>query len=684
MSYLIQEPTTFFNIKLSDEGRRLLSLGQLTFDKVALSDREINYGIDRVMGYNICNNRVLAPMDDQASFEGNYDGSVAADLVGYQVGSSKQIISARTDWYGFFSGDTDNFYIDGDKWLGFSQISYSATSIDGGNSITFSGGTYDPQAGDLLYIPWEPIQNSGKTYYNSAHEIYSANPTVGLWYRVLNSTSGASLGTSTVTIDRGLPNFGGTVANSTQYTNAYVYPFNGIETYYGSATTIETKVWNMNIVRTSSEIGTSSSISGYTTYGSIEYNGTKHYLGFSAETRAIGIIHYTTEYTGNTFAEQFTEKSVVVNIPNVMWHKTTANVGEGLLWGITLYDQYGSTIFDEVAQTTYRNLRDGIASTSNIIGRVYHKLQLIVITDPELLTALTYKSNRNYTLPQLNLTLSSAPKYPLSTSNTSGFTKADKQYFVTYVVSSNAYMSGTSFGYPQPLHCGYISQIDGEVDSAGNQQYLTASFPANSFPFLRGDSQIGNTSSAFSGTGWSANKVQLLVNEATSATTNFIDIIDSSTWKLISTESGNGIYTGDTTDTSIDPLKLSAYQFIISQEDYNSGTTYSLNGLYSGATANSNINNSGMTFGSESFFYGSIKATIMATTFKSIITVYAKNNEYNSTLNKSFDSDLDSNVYITEVGVFNENNVLVASGKPSRPITKNDSRFLAFQLEIDF
>ena len=47
MSFLPKEPTTFINIKLTDAGRRLLSLGRLTYDFAGLSDREINYGIDR-------------------------------------------------------------------------------------------------------------------------------------------------------------------------------------------------------------------------------------------------------------------------------------------------------------------------------------------------------------------------------------------------------------------------------------------------------------------------------------------------------------------------------------------------------------------------------------------------------------------------------------------------------------
>jgi hypothetical protein len=126
---------------------------------------------------------------------------------------------------------------------------------------------------------------------------------------------------------------------------------------------------------------------------------------------------------------------------------------------------------------------------------------------------------------------------------------------------------------------------------------------------------------------------------------------------------------------------MAGKQFVISLEDYNTGSTYVLdNAFYD----NNDVNSSGLTFGSEAFFYGNIEATIMATTYKSVMTVLAPNDLYNSSNNSSFDGDLDSDTYITEVGILNNNNILVAVGKPTYPIKKNESRYIAFQLEIDF
>lgn len=681
MSYLPQEPITYINIKLTDDGRRLLSLGQLNFAKAVFSDREVNYGFDRVAGYNIsCSDRILSPKDSQPILPlTNFDGTPPVPF--QSVGSSRQIVSASTESTGFFTGSTQNWAVNYEQMLGYSKISYSAQTPDGGTSIQMTGGTYFPKAGDLMFVMWEPIQNSGKTY-SSNTLIPSGNPVVSLWYRITS----ASTGTSMVYVDRNLPNFGATLPGSTQAVNAYFYPYNGIETYYGSATTVQTKVWNMNIVRTSSVIGTNYANSGYTSYGSVEYNGTKQYLGFSSETRDIGIIHYSNNFSGNTYAEQLVESTVVLDIPYIMWHNSAASAGQGMTWGLQLTDYAGPTIYDNVAGTSYRPLRDGNSANSNIVGRVYHKLKIMVITDPELLTALTYKYNRNFTLPPLQLDSTIVPKYPLSISDATGLLETGYSYYVTYVVENDLnYMSGVSFGYPQTLNCNYISKISGVGDVNGDPQYLKVNFAGNGFPFMRNGANM-DANSSFSGTGWAANKVQLLVNKVSDTLypNMQIDNLPTDGWKLISNElyGGNGIYSGGS--SAIDASSLLSFTYIVSAEDYNSGSTLNLNGKYSAFTMNANYEQSGLTFGDESFFYGNVKADILATVFKTVLTVLAPDVSYNSSLNTSFDPVLDSNTYITEIGVLDANNVLVGVGKPTYPITKNSSRYLAFQLEIDF
>ncbi|HWY35223.1 MAG TPA: hypothetical protein VNX68_11295, partial [Nitrosopumilaceae archaeon] len=141
---------------------------------------------------------------------------------------------------------------------------------------------------------------------------------------------------------------------------------------------------------------------------------------------------------------------------------------------------------------------------------------------------------------------------------------------------------------------------------------------------------------------------------------------------------GNGIYSGNTySDLTVDPLKLAGFNFVISQQDYNSGSTYSLNSIFTGGTDS-------LFFGDESFLYGDLDVNILSTTYKTSIIAYAKNDQINSSDNFTFDSSLDNNTYITEVGILDQNNNLVAVGKPTYPIVKNIGRFVTFQLEIDF
>ncbi len=675
MGYILNEPKTFINVKLTDVGRRQLSLGNLVFVSAVFSDREINYGIDRNDKYSISNNRILSPLDVNPFFGSNFDGSLPLTLEGNQVTSAKQFSTGATDSYGMFTGATvssASTSIDTTKLLGANTITYSSSPLSGGSTVILDSATYYPNAGDLVFIPWSPIQNSGATYV--ANIVPSGNPKVSLWYRV---TAADNPGTGEIALDRPTPDFGG--ESTSQVVDTYFYPYDGVESYYGTASTVNPMLWNMNIVRTQSVEGTSLSVSGYTSYGSIEYNGTKQYLGFTEDIEDIGVLHYTNEFTGNTYAEQLFETTVRVDLPYVMWHGTQATNGRAVNYGLSLYDVDGTTETDIISNSTYRPLKDGVTDTSRTLGRVYHKLKIVVITDPELLNALTYKSNRNYTLPPLNVSSTSVPQYPLTTLEATGLIKSGKTYFVTYLTESEpTYLSGTTFGYPKSLHCGYIQKLNGSTDRAGNKQYLTANFPTSSFPYLRNSDAMDN----LSGTGWNANKVQILISEQDDPTGILtLEDVPSYEWRLISNGYGNGIYSGDTAQTTIDARSLNGHQFIISQEDYDSGSTYVLDTLF---TDNNDHSLTGLTFGDESFLFGNLQSDVLATTYKTVITTFAKNDSLNSSANISFDDTLDSTTYISEVGILDGEGNLVAVGKPTYPITKNEGRFLTFQLQIDF
>ena len=183
-----------------------------------------------------------------------------------------------------------------------------------------------------------------------------------------------------------------------------------------------------------------------------------------------------------------------------------------------------------------------------------------------------------------------------------------------------------------------------------------------------------------SGTGWNAQRVKILVNEQDSTYDYKEGNVPANDWVVLS---GQGIYdctlTSPSTNT-IDPIQLNSYQFIVSREDYNSGQTNGNYVMWSGHTSRQQT----LNFGGESFFFGTIDAQVLTTKYKTVISVIAANYQYNQSVNESFDVNTDDYTYITEVAILDDSNNTVAVGKPTYPLKKANSRYLAIQLIIDF
>ncbi len=662
MSFNNLESTNYINIKLTDEGRNLISLGKLKFSKLVFSDREVDYSIDFSNNYLIDSNRILSPNDTHPNIEPvNFDGSPARKLNQNSVTSLKQFITGATITNGFFSGTSANYTLHGaypldNDTLTYSNQTWGSSFIEYDSSVTVN-------TGDLVFIPWLPPQSSLNALVSN--NIISGTPFNGLWYRTLSADSGSS----TITLDRPIPDF----TSQAQSVRFFVYPNNAIEDYYGSGITQSTGIWNMNIIRTNDIAGTNigiEGVSGFTQYGSLQYAGTKTYLGFSSDTPSFGVIHYTNEYTGNTHGEQFREGTAQIEIPTLMWHKVSGYTNStASAMGHTFYDAYGKTIYDPIAKTTYRNLRDGISSADTVVGRVYHKLKIFTITDQEILNALSYKSNRTYTFPEPIVELSSHSASNTPYYSVSGMCESGKTYFVTLLFENDVYNATDSFGYAPSIHSGYIKKVIGENDMNGRPKFLKVSFPANSFPYMRSDANISN------GTGWNANSVQVLVNEQLLDHNYNIGNVPATGWTRTN---GNGIYrASDYGDNTIDANLLNAHSFIISRQDYNSGSTYTLN---SGLTQSQDL----LNFGDESFFFGIVKVETIKTKYITSIVEYIWPNEMYESLNPTFDKYLNEDTYVSEIAILDDANRVVAVGKPTHPLKKQIERILAVQLILEF
>ncbi len=669
MSFILKEPTTFLNIKLTDTGRKMMALGNFKMSKALLLDREIDYTIDNGNDYNMFDNRVIDPPDfypDPEPF--NLDGSAAFALSAPQVTSIKQIITATTSNRGMFTGSVGAWTLDSTQLLGQNHIDYVSNTPNSNTLVLDNGvGSYFPKVGDLIFIPWS--NNASEDYMASSLAVPIDQPIPCSWYRVVSINSATQ-----VTLDRSIPVFNDGVGSE-----CFFYPFNGIEAYYGTGATQSTQPWNLNIVRTKDIIGVifptgTSGSTDYRSYGSLEYAGTKRYFGFSSETPAVGFIHYTNENTGNTYAEQFLEKSVELHLPMIMWYHNGEENNNGITFGTSFYDEYGQTAYDPYAQTSYRDLKDGKSYSSITVGRVYHKLKMIVITDQELLIAMSYKSNRNYTFPDFSLSYSNEPKSPMMVNNCTGLCRSGYTYYVTYIPEQDTIASLTTDAKRDLFPCGYIKKIEGSTDEFGNPFYLQMNFHIpDSFPFMR------NENSLWDGFGWTAEKIHVLINEQPSYYNYGIADVPNNGWKYVSSLNyGNGYYiSSDYGDNTIDARKLNNHTMIMSAEDLISGTTFFLS---TGLTMSMDI----LNWGDESFLHGVINAKIMATSYKSSMMITASDNNMNSSVNKTYNASDHEEVYITEVLILDDLNQVVAVGKPTYPVRKRNGKYIAFQLEYDF
>lgn len=705
MPFIAQEPSTFFNIKLTDHGRRLASVGSLKIDTAIISDREIDYKVALNGDYNLMNNRVLdvSHFYPDIEFE-NYDGSSPFTTNNFKISTEKLQVT----------GTTSSLPLSGKAIvLGDGRINYAANSANWGtNLITFNTLSYTPNVGDLVFVPWVDPAYAG--VYSMA--ILPQNfPSVVQTYRIISAKTSTSF-----FVDRPIPNF---ATGSGPQLVVQFFQNNLIDGFIGKDPSIDPGIWNLNIVRNNNVTGafpnTANRVSGYTTYGSIEFNGTNNLFGFTRNPLGdvgigygnipmVGYIHYSNKYSGCSYAEQFIEGSFKLNLPTIMWHHgykaNYNNLGttifdskntSGTTWGLYATDAPGVTIYDQYSKSTYRELYDG-NSTGYSIGRVYHKLKLVVITDQEVLTALTYKSNRNYTLPPFRVFAQTNPQiglYPanafsgtsMSAYTATGILEDGYDYFVTYVAENDDYTLGTSIGNPPAMHCGYIQRITGRSGPENEPLFLGIDFPyADSFPFMRDDEAL---STGRYGTGWNANTVQILINRQDN-TDRFggvpinqwdISNIPANGWRRISdkTAGGNGVYrASDFGNNTIDGKKLNSYTFVVSKEDYNSGSTYN---IWSGCTANQDF----LNFGDESFLYGTVSTGVLSTVYKMKVSVYLKEEQFNGSMNSSFNEYQNSETYITEVALLSQGKV-VAAGKPTYPIRKANTRILTLQLDYDF
>jgi len=450
-----------------------------------------------------------------------------------------------------------------------------------------------------------------------------------------------------------------------------------------------TVVWNMNIPWSESPAGVfSSTYENYTKYGSVTYIGTKEYLGYqepSGQTdtsqvyynnsfdekvvvrpqdqKAIAIIHYTNQDIDFVYGEKFSTipydpqnptddiglaRHFKLTMPTLLWHKAS-----GVTVGQTFWiDPPGYDLCKPFYIKSTKNLDmndPGIRyfhlwdlnpddnGNLNRIGKVFPDQEIIVIDDEEVIAALSYKSNRNWTLPAPKLTTIIPNICDPSGSQNGLLTNPEERLWLTYRFD-------TVSGATSSLHCNYYTVIQAPISVTANTLNVAVRF-GSEFPYLQ--------TSSFSG--FSATSMKLLCQIVTGDTRP-----SPTLWREIDVTTAMTLSNGFITQSS-----LTGTTFTITPTDYTPTTgitQYQLNNYIDIPT---NGQTDVLNFGDEFYFYGNLDTDISATIYEMKYLVNLGTNQFTNTSNPTWMSGTTS--YVTEIGLYNQNKDLMVISKLQSP-----------------
>jgi hypothetical protein len=509
----------------------------------------------------------------------------------------------------------------------------------------------------------------------------------------------------------------------------------------------DVKVWNMNIPWSENPAGLISSISkDYTNFGSVAYLGAKEYFGYASSSgqtdsssvyyfnsfgdkinvlpeqqKAIGIIHYTNQTVDLFYGEKFAlepfdpsnpadttgeARNFKVHIPWLMWHKNPDCCNGQTFWvdppgfeDLNLFQvqylQSTKNVDMNNPGMRYYHLWDTNANANGIpnrVGKVFPDDKLVIIDDEEIIAAMSYKSNRNWTIP--------SPKISLITPNTCGndsstvtgiLTGLTESLYVTYRLSNTDLFTDS-------LHCNYYSFIQGpNIDCTPitsqnvavrfggefgclNQSYYPTTTTTTSYNPTTTTTTIYNPVTTTTTSicpiycdvtqGFLANKFEILCQKVVGN-----ERPNSSEWVAID-------FTSQLSSTMVNGYitqeGLTGNTFVITQQEYDNAPTYNLNTYipltpvgYTGTSLN---------FGDEYYFYGSLETDIQATIYEMKYKINLGQAEFQTTSNPTWTSGKPT--YVSEIGLYdNEKNLMIISKTQSPVLRQGIQQFL---LRFDF
>lgn len=430
MGFILKEnntESTYVYCKLTEQGRIKIAQGNFNPTFYSIGDSEYLYGfyndgegaVDPLSEDSL----ILKPVDKFKKIKNpilnNLEGSSRNIYNG--LITTTQAYEREVDDIGFFSGTTynhtlnnsQNYIVQGDIRIDISQLdSNNNKTLEVIKNTTYGSNTNEPSIGDYILVNWSNPYITSNNNFNDG-VIDDDALMVFIWYKITNIDGLLSDNTLTLTVDRDLPNFG--TGLTTQYSYGAIFPkFNSMEGFYNSiyksdywendvlnfdkncnTPPLESNIWNLNILYTEDIAGTKNNNKQLKDQESSKYGGFLRYITTPEfNHKNIGIIHYTNYNPSNKYGEKFVD-DIFINLPTILWHKNQDNK-----IGVQFKsDNVLKTFTDGNFTLNYYNLID---DWNNIVGVIFNDLKIITITDQELLYAMSYKSNRNWTLVEHN------------------------------------------------------------------------------------------------------------------------------------------------------------------------------------------------------------------------------------------------------------------------------------------
>jgi hypothetical protein len=295
----------------------------------------------------------------------------------------------------------------------------------------------------------------------------------------------------------------------------------------------------------------------------------------------------------------------------------------------------------------------------NRVGKVFPDDRMIVIDDEELLATMSYKSNRNWTLP--------APKVFLSTPNTCNsfgssqgvLTGSNETMFVTYRFSNSS-------AFTNSLHCNYYVKIEGpnNICNPSDSENVGVRFGGD-FPCLTGYSNTYTN-------GFFGEKIEILCQKVPTGQRP-----NSDDWRIIDMTS---VVSANTVNGYITKDVLTGATFVITKDLYDAAATptYNLDDYITIST----LGNTGvqLNFGDEYYFYGALETDIQATIYEMVCKVNLSNTQFLTPSNPTWNTT--TKPYLTEIGLYDYNKNLMIVSKLQSPVPRQGIQ--QFVIKLDF